>query len=140
MINEFNNRVRYAETDNMGIVYHANYYVWFDMGRVEYLREVGYDYRTIENHGIIFPLIEGHCKYIRPARFDDLVTIKTRITLIKTAKVKFEYEVFNHLGDRLAIGYTVHGMVNKDLKPLNIIKYDKALYDLLKSNVEESIK
>lgn len=136
MISKFQTRVRYAETDNMGIVYHANYYVWFDMGRVEYLRDVGYDYKTIEEHGILFPVIEGNCKYIRPAKFDDTITVETRITLLKPAKVRFEYEVFGEENLLLVRGYTIHGMVTKDMIPFNIAKHDRVLYDLLLQNLE----
>ncbi len=72
-------RVRYAETDAMGIVHHANYYVWFEMGRTELLRELELDYRSMEEHGVFSPVLETHCKYKVSAKYDDLLTLETEI-------------------------------------------------------------
>src|ERR1035437_8151496 len=86
-------RVRYAETDKMGVVYHANYLVWFEVGRCELLRAIGSSYRDLESTGIMLPVIEAHCEYRSPARYDDELQVKTWGTLVSGARVEFRYEV-----------------------------------------------
>jgi acyl-CoA thioester hydrolase len=86
-------RVRYAETDKMGVVYYANYLVWFEVGRCEWLRSTGYSYNELETDGTILPVIEAHCSYRRPLRYDDDVEIRARATLLSPARVRFDYDV-----------------------------------------------
>lgn len=132
-------KVRYKETDKMGIVYHSNYFVWFDIGRTEFLRELGYDYRRMEEENILLPVIDVGCKYIKPARYDDEVTVKTKIEKLKGTKLEFKYEVFINK-EKISEGYTIHGFVDKDLKPLKFKSERKDLWEILNKNTKEGDK
>lgn len=119
-------KVRYQETDNMGVVYYANYLVWFEIARTEYLRAAGISYRELESKGVYLMVAEARCKYKSPARYDDLVTAKTWISQMKNSSLKFDYELF--VGDRLiASGDSVHVFTNKSHKPVRIPDEIKAL-------------
>jgi len=91
--NEINVRVRYQETDQMGIVYYSNYFVYFEMGRIEFLRNLGISYAEVEKENIFLAVVEAHCKYKSPAMFDDLLVIKTCLSKIKLARIEFCYEI-----------------------------------------------
>ena len=86
-------RVRYAETDWMGVVYYANYFVWFEIGRTDWLRETGQSYREMEADGVQLPVIEAHCEYRRAAQYDDELEIRTRATLLTPVRIRFDYEI-----------------------------------------------
>src|SRR5438105_5103832 len=86
-------RVRYAETDKMGVVYYANYLVWFEVGRTDLLREAGWTYREMEADGFGLPVMEAHCEYHRPARYDDEVEVNTNGELLSPVRVKFAYQI-----------------------------------------------
>src|SRR5512140_1745558 len=86
-------RVRYAETDKMGVVYYANYLVWFEVGRCEWLRATGCSYRELEAEGTVLPVIGVHCEYRRPFRYDDEVEIRAKATLLSPARVRFDYDL-----------------------------------------------
>ena len=108
-------RVRYAETEQMGVVYYANYLVWFELGRVEVLRTAGLSYKMLETeHGCILPVIEARCRYCAPARYDDEILIETRPALLREGVIKFSYQVYRkppQEGDErelLAEGETIH--------------------------------
>ena len=105
-------RVRYAETDQMGIVWHGNYLEYFEVARIEALRACGWAYRGLEEAGIMLPLVEAHLEYARPAKYDDLLTIKTMVREPATVRLRFEYEVRNEAGELLTTGYTVLGFVD----------------------------
>lgn len=105
-------RVRYAETDQMGVVWHGNYLQYFETGRTEALRACGWSYRGLEQAGIMLPLVEAHLKYSKPARYDDLLTVKTFVREPATARLRFEYEVRNEAGELLVTGHTVLGFVD----------------------------
>lgn len=123
--------VRYAETDQMGIVYHSNYYIWFDMGRTDFLRKYVMDYCEVEDDGLMFPILEAHCYYKKPARFGDVITVHTKLSELKGVRIIFSYEVYNKNEELLANGYTVQASVSKEMKPVNIKKDYKYLYDKL---------
>jgi len=124
-------RVRYKETDQMGIVHHSNYYVWFEVARTEYLRHQGISYRELEERGVMLPLTETHCKYLQGAKYDDAVTIRTSMTGFSGARITMEYDVIREKDNcLLAKGKTVHAITNKDLKPINIRRIDPARYEL----------
>ena len=108
-----NVRVRYAETDQMQVAYHAHYFTWFEIGRCELLRSLGQSYRTLEATGYKLPVIEAHCEYQAPALYDDQLEICTKALLISPVRVRFEYEVKRHT-DRCvaASGLTVHAAIN----------------------------
>ncbi len=99
-------RVRYAETDQMGVVYYGNYATYFEVARVEALREMGVSYKSMEEDGIMLPVLEQYMKYIRPAKYDDILTIKTYLKELPSARIRFEYEVFNEEGTLLTIANT----------------------------------
>ena len=98
-------RVRYAETDRMDVVYYGNYAMYFEIGRVEAIRHLGVSYKDIEDMGIILPVVELNIKYLRPAKYDDLITIKSQIKHLPTDhKIIFDQEVYNASGKLLTIG------------------------------------
>ena len=111
-------RVRYAETDKMGVVYYSNYLVWFEVGRCEWLRSTGYSYNRLEADGTILPVIEAHCEYRRPLRYDDEVEIKARATLLSPARVRFDYDV-RPVGaqEPFAVGWTEHCGIDPGGRP-----------------------
>ena len=114
-------RVRYAETDRMGVVYYANYLVWFEVGRTEWLRETGWTYREMERDGISLPVIEAHCEYRQPARYDDEIEIATRGTLVTPVRIRFDYEAARAAdGTIAAVGHTVHAAVDASGKPCRL--------------------
>lgn len=121
-------RVRYAETDAMGVVHHANYYVWFEMGRTELFRELELDYRSMEEQGIFCPVIETHCQYKVSAKYDDLLTLETMIVEVDRVKWTFGYRVFR--GEQLlAEGRTVHCFMNQGGRAVALKKVNPALYE-----------
>jgi acyl-CoA thioester hydrolase len=111
-------RVRYQETDQMGVVYHANYLVWFEVGRVELLREQGMSYRDVEmQEGCGLAVVEASVRYKAPARYDDELTIETRVTMARGAVVRFAYRILRvEDGLLLCEGETVHVVVGRDMK------------------------
>jgi acyl-CoA thioester hydrolase len=134
-------RVRYAETDQMGIVYYANYLVWFELGRVELLRSLGLAYSRLEtDHGCILPVIEASCRYKSPARYDDEILIETRPAMLRGSVLKFAYRILRKApeGEQqvlLAEGETVHVVCDDKLqrKPLPE-KYETALKTLMEED------
>jgi acyl-CoA thioester hydrolase len=123
-----NLRVRYAETDKMGVVYHANYFMWFEIGRCELLRTIGKSYRDLEETGIGLPVIEAHCEYKSPARYDDELQVKTWGTLVSPARVEFRYEILRPAdGTVNAVGRTVHAAVDATGRPCRLPGYIREL-------------
>ena len=114
-------RVRYAETDGMGIVYYANYLTWFEVGRSDLLRQLGASYRELENKRIFLPVIEAHCQYLRPAHYDDVIEIRTTASRLSRVRIHFEYEI-SRPDDAmvLASGSTVHVATNSAGKPCRL--------------------
>lgn len=132
MIGQIQFRVRYAETDAMGVVHHANYYIWFEMGRTELFRELDLEYRSMEAQGIFSPVIETHCQYKAPAKYDDLLTLETTITEVERVKWAFAYRVFR--GEQLlAEGRTVHCFMNREGRPVAVQKANPVLYEKMRS-------
>jgi acyl-CoA thioester hydrolase len=121
-------RVPYADTDQMGMVYYANYLIYFERGRTEWLRARGLNYKDLESKGVYLPVIEANCKYISPARYDDLITIQTKLAEISFASIKFEYEIISN-NRSLAKGSTKHPFVNKDFRPIKIPGEIKAVLE-----------
>ena len=114
-------RVRYAETDAMGVVYYANYLLWFEVGRTDLLRGAGWSYREMEADGYLLPVLEAHCEYRQPARYDDELDVKTTGTLVSPVRVKFVYDVVRSADDvRLATGYTVHASIDRGGRPCRL--------------------
>jgi acyl-CoA thioester hydrolase len=115
-------RVRYAETDQMGIVYHANYIVWMEVGRVEYCRATGISYAELErDEGILLAVVEVNCRYASSALFDDEVVVRTRIAQAHPRLVRFEYEMLHALTNRvLATGETKHVFCDRQRRPVKL--------------------
>jgi acyl-CoA thioester hydrolase len=107
-------RVRYAETDQAGVVYHSNYLIWFEVGRVELCRDYGFNYRDMETEADAFlPVTEAHVKYRAPARYDDEIVVRTRVVEMRSRAIKFAYEVLRASdGMLLAEGETRHIVMN----------------------------
>jgi acyl-CoA thioester hydrolase len=119
--NEINVRVRYQETDQMGIVYYSNYFVFFEMGRIEFLRNLGISYAQLEKENIFLAVVEAHCKYRAPAMFDDLLVVKTWLSKMKYARVEFCYEIRRRDEEKLiAEGSTILACLDKNRRPMTI--------------------
>lgn len=114
-----NLRVRYAETDQMGVAYYANYLVWMEVARVEYCTAIGFRYKDMEANGILLAVAESHCRYLHPARFDDEVAILTTISDANRRFVTFDYEM-TCAGRRLATGQTRHVFLNREFRPAKL--------------------
>ena len=112
-------RVRYAETDQMGVVYHANYLVWFEVGRVELMRALGVEYKRMEQEDDCQIVVaDAHCRYHHPARYDEVLRVRTRIAESKNRVIRFAYELFRDAdGQLLASGETTHIICGKNGKP-----------------------
>jgi len=122
-------RVRYAETDQMGVAYHANYLAWFEVGRTEWLRGQGWTYKEMESHGSRLPVIEAHCEYKQSARYDDEVEIRTTGTLLSLVRVKFEYELVRTAdAGVVATGYTAHAVTDRGGKPHKLPERVRVLF------------
>jgi acyl-CoA thioester hydrolase len=108
-------RVRYAETDQMGVVYHSNYLIWFEVGRVELMRALGFDYKLMEIEDDTFIVVaDVHCRYHHPARYDELLTVRTSILEAKNRTLKFGYELLRQNDNKLlATGHTIHVACNR---------------------------
>ncbi len=103
----------------MGVVYYANYFVWFEVARTDWLRETGWSYREMEADGVSLPVIEAHCDYRQPSHYDDDIEIRTRATLLSPVRVRFDYEVLR--GDSLlTVGHTVHAAVDATGRPCRL--------------------
>lgn len=117
-ISEVRLRVRYAETDQMGVVYHANHFIWFEVGRVEFLRELGFSYREMEEHdGCFIAVVDARCRYKAPAHYDDEVIVRTHLKNVRESLVHFGYELLR-VGDGvlLAEGETTHIVTDENMK------------------------
>lgn len=114
-------RVRYAETDQMGVVYYANYFVWFEVGRTDLIRMLGGTYRELEAEGIFLPVIEASCQYAQPSHYDDELDVRTNGRLLSPVRVEFAYEVVR-VKDAVvtATGRTVHAAVNRSGRPCRL--------------------
>jgi acyl-CoA thioester hydrolase len=112
-------RVRYAETDQMGVVYHSNYLIWFEVGRVELIRQLGLNYKQMEEEGCGIAVVDVHVRYKAPARYDDELVIETRLVAARGAVVKFGYRILRITdGLLLCEGETMHVCVGKDMKKM----------------------
>jgi acyl-CoA thioester hydrolase len=114
-------RVRYAETDKMGVVYYANYLVWFEVARADLLRALGWSYRDMELAGVALPVIEAHCQYHRPARYDDELEVRAEGNMLSRVRMEFTYQVVRREDQSLtASGRTVHAAVDLAGRPCRL--------------------
>ncbi len=109
-------RVRYAETDKMGLAYNGHYLTWFEVGRTEFLRDMGFSYKETENAGFRLPVIEAGVSYLKPVYYDDVLTIKSRIGKKPGLRMRIDYEILRD-GDLLATGFTEHVFTDENLRP-----------------------
>jgi acyl-CoA thioester hydrolase len=115
---EVKTRVRYGETDQMGVVYHANYLLYFEMGRTEYMRARGYAYAELERQGIYLAVVEATCRYKAAAKYDDVIIIRTNVQGTTNVTITFQYQVFKEEGNvLLATGATTLACVNEQNRP-----------------------
>lgn len=129
-IHKFSFKVRYSEVDRMNIVYHVNYINWFEIGRTEFFRSLGYSYSDLEAEKIWLPVVDVGCRYRSPGTYDDTVTVETHIEELGNVKIKFGYKVF--CGERLLVeGFTTHGITNDKLKPIVLSKVKPEVYKKL---------
>ena len=123
-------RVIYADTDAMGVVYHTNYIKWFEVGRSELLRSIGYPYSRMEEEGVLLPVAECSCKFRAPAVYDDLLDITARIIEMKAATVTLEYEIRRqNSGELLATGWTKHAVTDPSFKPVRLREKNPGLFN-----------
>ncbi len=116
---DFEYRVRYGDTDKMGISYYANYFVWFEAARTEYFRALGLPYTECEKQGIYLPVVEAQARYMGPSTYDDLLTLRTSVSQIRSSSLHFEYQVFKPgVAKPVAQGMTVHVFVDRDMRPV----------------------
>jgi acyl-CoA thioester hydrolase len=115
-------RVRYAETDQMGVVYYANYFIWMELGRAEYCRASGVRYKDMEvEDGILLAVVDAHCRYLYPARYDEEIVVSTSIGIANRRMVEFKYEIRDAALDRtLASGETKHIFLNREMRPVKL--------------------
>ncbi len=122
-------RVIYGDTDNMGQAYYGNYYRWFEIGRSEMFRSMGFPYKAVEDNGIFLPVSESHCKYSTPAKYDDILVIETSLDTKLKAGMKFDYTIYKEDGRTIiAKGYTIHPCVNGNGK---VVRPPKFLKDII---------
>lgn len=132
-------RVRYQETDQMGVVYNANYFVWFEVGRTSLCRSLGISYREMESQGVFLPVAEARCKYRSSAVYDDVVTVQTNVANLTPVRIQFSYQVFR--GEVLLVeGETTHGFTTKEGKLLKLSKSNPAIWQVIENyfNKEEN--
>lgn len=131
-------RVRYQETDQMGVVYHANYLNWLEITRTEWIRGLGMPYSQLEENGLLLPVTDVQLKYIYPARYDDIIDVHLYMTEYSYLRVAFEYEVYRVIDGLLVVsGTTRHVWVNRDWKPVRLDRMMPELYELIKKTAEE---
>lgn len=144
-------RVRYQETDQMGVVYHANYVNWFEVGRTEWVRALGFPYAKLEEQGLLIPVVDLHVKFMYPAKYDDLIVVCTRVTEVSPLRLTFEsqirrldtesfkaayYSIDELPGNCLVSGGTKHVWVDKQFNPVRLNRQAPEIFELLKAKVE----
>lgn len=132
--------VRYAETDKMGVAHHSCYPIWFEAGRTDYIKMYGISYTEIEEEGVIMPLTDLSCKYIRSARYEDNLIIRTKVMTLSAARISFSYTVKRINEDNteteLAYGVTEHGFIDREtFRPVNLKKRLPKLYEEIKATL-----
>jgi acyl-CoA thioester hydrolase len=130
-IDEIQIRVRYGETDQMGVVYHGNYALYLEMGRIEWLRKLGISYKLMEENGIMLPVVSLNINYKKSAGYDDVINVKTQLKNKPTAKIEFDYEITNEQGEILTIASTT--LVFIDMKTKRPMKAPEYILNALES-------
>lgn len=129
--------VNYYETDQMAIVHHSNYIRWFEEARLDFMDQIGYNYRKFEKTGLIIPVVDVSCKYLVSAKYDDTMSIRAILTQFTGVRMAFRYEVrFQGTGELAATGTSTHCFLDENRKPVSIKHRDRALYDAMVACVE----
>ncbi|EDU37656.1 acyl-CoA thioesterase [Clostridium sporogenes] len=130
-INRIETTVRYVETDQMGVVHHSNYYPWFEIGRTEFTKATGMKYTDIENIGVMMPLTESYCKYMKPAKYEDEIIIETSIEKLTPVKIIFSYKIIKKENNELlAKGSTTQAFVDKNnFRVINLKQCNEELWN-----------
>ena len=128
-------RTRYAETDQMGVVYYGNYPQYLELGRVEWLRSIGFTYKVMEEEGIMMPVVSLQIQYKKPALYDELITIRTKLKELPSTKIEFDYEILNEKGELLSTANTV--LVFVDAKTFRPVRCPEKVLKLIKAKSEE---
>ncbi|SHH49437.1 acyl-CoA thioesterase [Clostridium grantii] len=129
-INKTKIKVRYAETDQMGIVHHSNYYIWFEVGRTEFTKKCGMSYSDIEKENIMMPVLETGCKHMEGAKYEDELIIETWINQLSGAKIIFNYNIIRELDNKLlATGFTKQTFIDNNFKIINLKKKHPELFE-----------
>ncbi len=128
-------RTRYNETDEMGVIYHGNYFNWFDIGRMDFLEKLGLSYDLLAERKILIPIVDVYCDYIRPARYPYEIELVTKLEKLKGIRMFFAYEVY-HEGELLAKARTTNSFVDFDMMPINMRREHRDLWESLKEAVE----
>lgn len=136
MVNSCYIKVRYAETDQMGIVHHSVYPVWFEAARTEYFNGLGKSYGQLENDGIMLPLTSLECKFIAPSHYEEEIELQSSIYMLVGARLGFKYKVI-YKGRLLCEGKTEHAITDKSFRPLALKKHNPQLYNKLIELIEE---
>jgi acyl-CoA thioester hydrolase len=123
-------RVIYGDVDSMMVAYYANYLRWFEIGRTELIRHMGLPYAEIEAQGYLLPVSEAYCKYVKSARYDEILLINTGVGFVRKASMRFDYRILNMEKDLLVRGYTVHACVDRQGK---LVRLPEALFPLLEN-------
>lgn len=127
-------RVRYGETDQMGVVYHTNYLNWFEVGRTELIRQAGITYRELEEKGVLLPVTDANISYKQPARYDDEIEIRTRVKEMGPVRLTFAYEIVRLSDEQLLVtGETMHVFTNASLKPIRLSRTAPDIFEWLES-------
>ncbi len=130
-------RVRYKETDQMGVVYYGNYFTWFEVGRNEFFRKLKSSCEELEVGNILLPVIKTGCEYLVPAKFDDEICIDTQLVKLKGVRMELRYKIYREKDNTLlAKGFTEHVFVDKNLKPINFRKKHKDIWNELQGMIE----
>lgn len=124
-------KVRYAETDQMGIVHHSNYAVWFEVGRTTLIKDLGKSYAEIEKEGVMIPLIRLLVNYKGVAKYDDELTVESYVKEIKGTRAIFGYNIVNESGTVITTGETEHVFTSLELKPINLKKYAPQIFEII---------
>ena len=128
-------RTRYAETDQMGVVYYGNYPQYLELGRVEWLRSIGFTYKAMEEEGIMMPVVSLQIQYKKPALYDELITIRTKLKELPSTKIEFDYEILNEKGELRSTANTV--LVFVDAKTFRPVRCPEKVLKLIKAKSEE---
>lgn len=130
-------RARYQETDAMGVVFHANYLTWFEISRTEWVRSIGMPYTTLEQMGLMLPVLDAELKFHSPARYDDEVIVRNRLIAFSPTRMSFEYEIVkDQVGTLLVTGKTNHVWINQDWKPVSLKRAAPEHYEFILDKVK----